>query len=106
MSAILGRLDRFGVLYRNTPTIGVGGAVKASLQRVCDLAVGVQTPSSKTILAGARDAEQTETVFVCRWFDGLVCGMVFTMEGQAYRIVRRDQLGRREGWRFYGREVA
>lgn len=106
MSAILGRLDRFGVLYANTPTIGVGGAVKASLRRLCDLAVSYQTPSTRTILAGARDAEQTETVFVCRWFEGLQCGMVFVTEGQSYRIVRRDQLGRREGWKFYGKEIA
>jgi hypothetical protein len=102
----LGRLDREGVLYRNTPTVGVGGAVKDALTRVCALAVSYEAPSSRTILAGARDAEQTETVFVCRWFEGLQVGMHFVTEGQSYRITRRDQLGRREGWRFYGREIA
>jgi hypothetical protein len=106
MSAIPARLDRFGTLYSNTPTIGVGGAVNDALVRLCDLAVAYETPTSRTILAGARDAEQTETVFVCRWFEGLRVGMVFTTEGQSYRITRRDQLGRREAWRFYGREIA
>lgn len=102
----LGRLDRQGTLYRNATSIGVGGAVQDNLVRVCDLYVSYEAPTIRTIIAGARDAEQTETVFVCRWFDGLVTGMFFTTEGQTYRIVRRDQIGRREGWRFYGREVA
>ena len=106
MSINLGRLDRFGTLYSDTPTIGTGGAVKSVLTRLCDLYVSYEAPNSRTIIAGARNAEQTETVFVSRWFDGLTVGMFFTTEGQTYRIVRRDQLGRREGWKFYGREVA
>lgn len=102
-----GRLDRAGVLYRDTPTAGVGGAVKSALTVVLsNLWVSYETPSSRTILAGARDAEQTETVFKCRWFDGLQVGMVFVTEGRTFRITRCDELGRREGWRFYGREVA
>ena len=106
MRTNLSRLDRFGTLYRNAPTIGTGGAVKSALTRLCDLYVSYEAPSSRTIIAGARDAEQTETVFLCRWFDGLTVGMVFTTEGQTYRITRRDPIGRREGWKFYGKEIA
>lgn len=99
------QLDHQGTLYSNAPTVGKGGAVKPALTRVCDLAIGFETPSARTVIAGAREAESQETVFVSRWFDNFPVPSVLVVEGISYRVTRRDPVGRREWWRIYGKAI-
>lgn len=101
----LGSLDRTGLLYSRTPVTSASGAVAYTQTLLGRLFVSLETPRTTTILTAARDAEKTETVFLSRWFEGLANGMVLEVEGVSYRIVRRDELGRRDGWRIYGRAV-
>lgn len=102
----LGPLNRSGQIFTNNQTAGLGGAVKNNEVFLRDVFLTQRPPSARTVLTGARDAEQTETVFMMRWFDGLRDGMVLKTEGHSYRIVRHDELGRREGWQVYGREIS
>jgi len=99
-----GTLDRVGTLYKNTPTAGVGGTPVDSLTVVVqDLWCRFVTISARQIITGARDASETETAFVCRWFQGMEVGLLFDLEGIRYKITRCDQIGRREQWQFYGK---
>lgn len=98
-------LDHSGVLYSNTPTVGKGGAVKPALTRVCALDVAFETPSARTVIASARDAESQETVFISRWFDGFPVPATLVVEGVSYLVKRRDPVGRREWWRIYGKAI-
>lgn len=102
----LGRLDRSGILYSVTPTPGVGGAIRYTRTRVCNLYLSKVDIPTRTRLLAQKDSEQTDAVFMSRWFDGLVNGMILVVEGHEYRITARDELGRREGWKIYGRATS
>lgn len=102
----LGTLDRTGVVHRPaTPIIGDGGDVNNVFERAGTVRLRRETPSSRTIIAGARDADAIEDIFVMRWVDGFGPGWQVTIEGRAYRVLRADEIGRRRGWRVYGRIV-
>lgn len=98
-------IDRAATLYVNTPVAGTGGAPRNVLTKVGTFFVGKVQVSSRTIIAGARDASETEDVFESRWFDGLANGMFMDVEGRRYRITRLDEMGRRIGWKIYARAV-
>ena len=101
----LGQLDRRATLSTVTQSQGVGGAVTDVYTVVGTFWLSQVTPSIKNIVIGSRSADQVESIFTSRWFDGLSTGMVFSVEGHTYRVMRLDELGRREGWRIYGRAV-
>lgn len=100
----LGPLDRTGQLYRNTPSAGRGGAVVFTRTPVGRLPLTKVKIPTRTRLTAEKDGEQTDAVFRTRWFDGLSTGMILVCEGQTFRITRRDELGRREGWEIYAQE--
>jgi hypothetical protein len=97
------KLDHQAALYSNAPTVGKGGAVKPALTKVCDLMVGFENPSARSVIISAREAENQETVFISRWFDTFPVPSVLVCEGISYRVVRRDPVERRTWWRIYGR---
>ena len=101
-----GNLDRCGSILRNAPTVGPGGAVVDSIEPVMqDVWVSKVSITSREIITGARDAVDTESVFICRWFPEMEAGLWFDLEGKRYRITRADELGRREGWQFYAKAI-
>lgn len=98
---ILGTLDRVGTLYSVANSIGDEGEVTPALTRVGDIYLRRETPSARTMIVGARDADQVEDVIVMRWVDGFGPGFMIDVEGLRYRVVRADEIGRRIGWRVY-----
>lgn len=102
----LGPLNRKGILYRNTPTIGEGGANVDHYTVERELPLTLVEEDAMTKLVEARLAEATDTIWMTRWFDGLVTGMQIIFEGRTYRLTKCIALGRREGWRIHGLEIA
>ena len=100
----LGPLDRTGMLYRSVSSAGLGGAVKNTLVAIGRVYLTQVKVPIRTRLNAERDTEQTDIIWMSRWFDGLANGMVIISEGHTYRITYRQELGRREGWEIYGRE--
>lgn len=99
-------LDRTGILYRNDPTKGVGGAVRDNLVVVkspyyCRKAKSI----IRTAIAGGRDAQDAEEVYEGRWVDGLRTGWHLRVEGRTYRIVNWEEVKRRERIILYCRCV-
>lgn len=101
----LGPLDRPARLFTNTPTVSNTGANTFAVAFAGTLNVTKVRPSTRTVIAGARDASEVEDVFRCRWFDGLGVGMLLDCDGVRYRIVKISEMGRRYGWEIYGRAV-
>lgn len=99
-------LDRTGILYRNSPTVGTGGAVKDSLTVLkSPYYVRKNKSTIRTAIAGGRDAQDAEEVYEGRWVDGLRAGWRLRVEGRIYRIVNWEELGRRERVLLYCRCV-
>jgi head-tail adaptor len=99
------RLDRRGTFLANTPSQGVGGAVVDQFVPVASVWIARESISSRAIISGARDASDTETVFVCRFRTGIDVNMYLDTEGRRYRITRVDEIGRREWLKVYGKAV-
>lgn len=101
----LGNLDRTGKIYSIANELGTEGQVRPIPTLQGQIYLRREVPSARTVIAGARDAEQIEDVIVMRWFDDLRVGWEIEVESVRYRITRRDEIGRRIGWRCYCRAI-
>lgn len=98
----LGTLDRTAVLYSLANVIGDSGEVTPTLTKVMDYPYRQENQSARTIIAGARDADQLEEVIVGRWvtdFKKSRCQLL--VSGEYYRVVKADEIGRQVGLRIY-----
>lgn len=98
----LGPLDRYGVLYSRAPVTAKSGAITYTETKIGELYLTAVAIPTHTVIAAMKDSESTSAIFKARWFEGLANGMILRVEGDSYRITRRDQLGRRQGWQIYG----
>lgn len=102
----LGPLDRTGILYVRTAVAGLGGAVTYKLGQGLTLYLTQVEIPVRTRLAADKDTQQTDAVFMTRWFDNFNNDCALAVEGHVYRVTRREEMGRREGWKIYAREEA
>lgn len=99
----LGQMDRNGKLYSRTPLVRPSGANSYTETFVTNLYLTQVRVPVNTVMVAQKDTEVADVIFRTRWFEGLENGMYLVVEGATYRITRRDELGRREGWQIYGR---
>lgn len=101
----LGDLNYPCTIYRNLPTAGLGGVVVDNFTVFARLFATKKEVSSFGVITSARDANQTESIFVTRWVPGIATGMKLVVDEREYWIQRADEMGRREGWKIYAREI-
>lgn len=101
----IGTLDRTGSVYSVATTQGAGGAPVNVLTKLGSMYFRQETVNARTVLQSGRDAVDIEDTFICRWLPGLGPGYQINVEGSQYRIVKAQELGRREGWRIWCRSV-
>lgn len=102
----LGPLNRRGVLYRNIPTAGVGGAPVDALTPLRTLPLTFVDEHERTETVAARDSGVVDIQWKSRWFEGLETEMFIVFEGATYRLVKVRPLGRREGYLISGTLVS
>ena len=101
------RLDTKARVSRRIETPTAAGAVVSSLLTIIpELWVAEKAASARTIIAGAREAEEVESVFECRFSELIREGVVLTVEGRDYRVAKVQKIGRRVGLTIYGKAIS
>jgi hypothetical protein len=99
----LGQLDLYGHVYSRSPVIKAGGAVSYTEAFFSEIYLTKVRVPVVTAMVAQKDTEVADVIYKARWLEGLSNGMLLRVEGETYRIVRRDELGRKEGWQIYAK---
>jgi hypothetical protein len=102
----LGPMDREGILYLMTPSTGAGGVVSYAPDAGRTVYLSQMKLPIANRLVAVKESDQADAIFRTRWSDTFTFanGSRLTCEGHTYRIVNRQELGRREGLEIYARE--
>ncbi len=105
----IGTLDRTGILYKISTSQGSGGAVVRTTKKYGVVYLRRERAlSMSTIVAGGRESTELDDVFIMRFMEELMPYVVpweVNVEGVQYRIIKSEELGRREGLRIFCRAV-
>ncbi len=100
------KLDRIASIYKKVPSGSASGVVSSSLQSVLsNIWIAKETPSTRTLLQGAREGASIEDVFVMRFTLSVALGMVLVSGGVSYDIEKVVELDRRRYLRLFCKET-
>lgn len=99
-----GKMDRRATIRRTVPTRGANGSVINTWHDVATFWVFQRSISGREAVLAARDTDQIESVFECRYRTDLTADMQIVVDGNTYDIIRPpEEIGRKEGLRIFGK---
>ena len=98
-----GRMDRRITIEEIVESRDSYGAVIKTWALFATVWAEVRPVRSRELIASAKVTAEFDTVFRCRWLDGVLPSMRVVHDGAAYDVTGIAEIGRRDGLEIMGR---